>query len=376
MARDLLLRRGMLTSDPRFRPPFCPEPACPHHHDPTGWSWHRDGSFLRRSRPRRIQRFRCNACGRRFSSQSFDTTYWLKRPDLQPRIFELLVVCCGLRQAARLLGVAPSTVQRQAERLGRHCLLFQRRHGPVSSPTEPLVLDGFVTFELGQYWPFEQNLLVGNGSEFLYAFTESELRRSGRMTKRQKRRRAELEARHGKPDPRSTVDAVEALIRLVAPTPCSLVVFSDEHRAYPRAFARMDGYHIDLRTVSSRRCRAVRNPLFPVNLLDLLIRHCSANHKRETIAFSKRRQASLERLAVFQVWRNFMKRRSERTRDSPTPAQVLGLAREPLDVRRVLRRRLFPSRFHLPEPLGRYYRRDVVTRALPRCRRHRLRFAA
>jgi hypothetical protein len=36
-----------------------------------------------------------------------------------------------------------------------------------------------------------------------------------------------------------------------------------------------------------------QNPLFPVNLADLLLRHSSANHKRETIAFSKRRQGAM-----------------------------------------------------------------------------------
>jgi hypothetical protein len=46
------------------------------------------------------------------------------------------------------------------------------------------------------------------------------------------------------------------------------------------------------RTISSRALRDTRNPLFAINLLDLLIRHSGANHKRETIAFSKRRQSA------------------------------------------------------------------------------------
>ena len=44
--------------------------------------------------------------------------------------------------------------------------------------------------------------------------------------------------------------------------------------------------------------RTPQNPLFPVNLSDLLIRHTGGNHKRETIAFSKRRQGALYRIAV------------------------------------------------------------------------------
>jgi hypothetical protein len=43
-----------------------------------------------------------------------------------------------------------------------------------------------------------------------------------------------------------------------------------------------------------------------------LIRHCQSGHKRETIAFAKRRAASAERLAIFVVWRNYMKGRREK----------------------------------------------------------------
>ena len=75
---------------------------------------------------------------------------------------------------------------------------------------------------------------------------------------------------------------------------------------------------------SSKERRDVGNPLFPINLADLLIRHSSANHKRETIAWSKRRQASAERLAVFLVWRNYMKGRRGKEGGGPPPGAARG----------------------------------------------------
>jgi hypothetical protein len=114
--------------------------------------------------------------------------------------------------------------------------------------------------------------------------------------------------------------------------------------------------------------------LFPVNLLDLLLRHGSANHKRETIAFSKRRQGAIERAALLILWRNFIKPFSER-RGGPTPAMRLGLAPRPLALEEVLARRLFPGRIALPPRWQRYYRRDIRTRRIPRCTTHRLRLA-
>lgn len=365
----------MLTSDASFTPPFCPNPGCRHHRDPSGWRYARHGTFVRQARPRVIRRFRCLHCTRCFSTQTFDTTYFLKRPELQQPLMDSLTACSALRQAARVLQCHVSTLQRQAARLGRHCLLFEWSRRPAAPPAEPVVLDGFVTFEYSQYWPFEINSLVGERSHFVYGFTDSELRRSGRMTAAQKRKRACLEELHGKPAPHATRDAVKALLLLAAPEAAALCVLSDEHAAYPQAMRRLP-HRFDHRTVSSRRCRTRNNLLFAVDLLDLLIRHGSANHKRETIAFSKRRQGALERMAVLQAWRNRMKRVSERKPGSPTPAMKLGLETRPLRPQDILRRRLFPSLVPLPQPLARYYWRDVETRQLPSATRHALRYAA
>ena len=68
-----------------------------------------------------------------------------------------------------------------------------------------------MSFEFSQFWPFEMNVLVGADSFFTYGFTDSELRRSGRMTAAQKAKRARLEKAHGKPGPHATRKAVEAL---------------------------------------------------------------------------------------------------------------------------------------------------------------------
>ena len=121
--------------------------------------------------------------------------------------------------------------------------------------------------------------------------------------------------------------------------------------------------------------RTPQNPLFPVNLLDLLIRHSSANHKRETIAFSKRRQSAAERLFVLVVWRNYLKSFSERKRDA-TPAQRLGITGRRLTVDEVLAARLFPGRIGIPDRWGAYYWRLTPTRRIPNGRRHALRYAA
>jgi len=311
-----------------------------------------------------VPRFRCSHCRRTFSRQTFQTTYWLRRSELLATIFERLQAGSGLRQIARSLGCSPTTVMTHAARLGRHCLLYLMAHRPQGSPQEPLVLDGFESFAFSQYYPLHLNLAVGAESHFVYAFTLSELRRKGRMTPGQKLRRQVEELRYGRPDPRAIELGMRALVEMLVPRGQAAVLRSDEHRAYPRAFRALVDRHLHHEVTSSKAARTVRNPLFPVNRQDLMLRHCGANHRRETIAFSKLHASVLERMAMQAVWMSFMKAFSEKHRDA-TPAMRLGLRPDRLGHRELLAGRLFPTRVSLPALWHHYYERRVLTRRLP-----------
>jgi transposase-like protein len=359
----------------RFTPSFCPNPRCDSRTNPTTWRFQRKGFYPRRRPPHRVQRYRCSHCRRCFSSQTFSTTYWLKRPDLLEPVFHRLIACSALRQIAREHQVSHSTIRTLSDRLGRHCLLFHEQLRPRTCPTEPLVLDGFRSFEHSQYWPLDLNLVVGP-SLFVYGFNDVELRRSGTMRPAQRLKRDLLERRFGRPDPEATRKRVEELLRRVIPSGGMVELRSDEHPAYPRAIGRLRDHRTILHDrTSAKEARTPRNPLFPVNLSDLLIRHSSANHKRETIAFSKRRQSALYRLAVWAVWRNYVKGRSENRKLGP-PAMALGLIGRALSVKAILARRLFPERvFPRSAWLWACYFGRIPTRAIERCARHRARYA-
>ena len=363
----------MATLRSPFRPPFCPHPQCDSRTSSRPWRFKKKGFFERNQKPHRIQRYLCSQCGRNFSSQTFSTSYWLRRGDLLESIFHRLVSCSGLRQIARETGVAHTTVQLLSERLGRHCLLFHEQRRPRQAPSEPLVLDGFRTFEHSQYWPMDLNLLIGT-SHFVYGFSDAELRRSGTMRPAQRLKRSGLEKQFGRPDPNSTQRSIEELLRRVIPVGGAALIRSDEHPTYPRAMKRLVNRTFRHEATSSRAARTTQNPLFPVNLADLLLRHSGANHKRETIAFSKRRQAILYRAAIWVVWRNYIKDRSENRRVG-TPAQAIGLIRRAMTVGEILAKRHFPCRSKISGWLAECYFGRIRTRAIGNCVRHEARLA-
>jgi len=277
----------------------------------------------------------------------------------------------GNRQVARVLSCSKSTVAHQVARLGRHCLLVQSNELSKISRLNEIAIDGFESFEWSQYFPFHHNVAVDVDSGYFLYHTDSPLRRKGRMTTTQKKRRMVLEARLGTAHPRAVETGVAALlVPLLARTG---TIRSDDHQAYPRAIRSL-GKKVTHQITSSKQRRGERNPLWEINVLDLMIRHSTAAHKRETIAWAKRRQASIEKLSIFQVWRNYIKRRREKG-DRVTSAMLLGLASRPWRVRDLLARRLFYEKTALPEPWGDYYNRRVRTTALTVNRTHRLKYA-
>ncbi len=367
---------------PEFIPPCCPNPRCPHHHQSRHWRWRRIGSFRRKSDRERVARFRCARCGRSFSAQTFSTTYWLRRRDLLVEIARLSVSCASLRQIARHLAIAHTTVARHLARLGRHAMLFHRAQLQGKPLSEPIAFDGFETFEFSQFFPNHFHLAAGTRSWVLYHFTDSPLRRKGRMTPEQRCRRELIEHRFGRPDPKAVErDVAELLTTVLSHHDLTrqLDLHSDEHPAYPRAIGRVlerspAPLPITHHTTPSSAPRTIHNPLFAVNLADLLIRHTGANHKRETIAFSRRRQAAAERLAVHLVWRNYIKPRREK-KPPATAAMAAKLADEPLSWARILAHRLFPSKIPLPPRWAQYYHRLVRTAVYPLQDQHRCRYA-
>jgi len=193
------------------------------------------------------------------------------------------------------------------------------------------------------------------------------------MTPYQKKHRKVIEEKVGKPDPQAIRKDMGELLRVSLARAKQARILSDEHRSYPPAIRTL---HCPVRheVTSSRKPRTPQNPLFVVNELDLLIRHSQANHKRETIAFSHRRQGSAERLAILQVWRNYMKWRREK-KPGVTAAMLKGLCSERLELSQILQKRLFPGRIRLPPRWKLYYQRAIATREIPHNRRHRLRYA-
>ena len=316
----------------------------------------------------------CKSCERSFSTQTFSVTYWLKNPELIKDVFMKTVGGMANRQIARDLNLNPGTIDDILSRIARHCYLFHTRNMETATPPRKIAIDGFVTFENSQYFPFHHHHSVEIDTDFFVYFTESEVRRSGKMTDKQKTKRQYLESLFGKPNPQAVRKDMAHLLEVTLKNQLYAVVHSDAHQSYPRAI-RQCGCEISHVVTPGKEHRDRNNPLWPINLLDLLIRHSSANHRRETIAWSKRRQSSADRLVIFLVWRNYVKVRREKKPKGPTPAMDRGMMDHRLTVDEIFNKRIFRAHVELPERWSEYYDRKIVTRSLGPNTTHRLSYA-
>ena len=142
-------------------PPHCPSPSCKYHNDlQSEWRFKRMGYFYRKAQPTRIRRFRCLHCGVTFSSQTFSTTYWLKKPHIISQLLTKVTGGMCNSQIASDLAVSPATVDRQIYRLGRHCLLFHKQMMKAKPLFEKVNIDSIVTFEYSQYHPYHLHLAL------------------------------------------------------------------------------------------------------------------------------------------------------------------------------------------------------------------------
>jgi hypothetical protein len=363
------------TAPSEFRPPFCPRPECADHRltPPARYRYVRNGYYRRKCDRRRIQRYRCKRCGGGFSQQTFSVTYCMKRPDLLPVVANWLASGASLRRIARCHGgqhperaCHPSSIPRIARRIGSQCLLvLEDCHRQLAAVDEPMVFDHFESFVGMQENALAVATPVGKKSWYVYGLEPAWHRQATAGSRRCPR----VGSSPGE-IARSVRRMLDALLEKL-PANARLELISDDHGEYPRTIARHpERGRIRLSTYANPRERRRGRPreaaarardaaLFPTDLLHMLQRNWLAEHRRETIAFGRRGEALLERLAIHAVGRNLVQRISERRNDPTTPAMRLELTERPWLWREVLGERRFPTRIRLRESAGIVFRREM-----------------
>ena len=309
-----------------FQPPRCPNRRCPRHASPTTDFFLRRGSYHPRCRPHPVPRFQCRTCRRGFSRQTFRADYRDHRPDLNPKLFLSIASGVGLRQTARNLGLSLRCTELKFRKLARHLRrLNLNLRGPLPQGAT-LQFDELETYEGRRNTrPLSVPVLIERGSRFLIWAESAPLRPHGRMSQARRKAMEDDQRRFGPRRDGSRRAALRTLERGRALTAHLQFVTlqTDEKATYPRLFDQVFGIHRVLhRTTSGELARGCWNPLFAINHTEAMLRDLAGRLRRESWLVSKRRRYLDLGLQLHMAYRNYVRRRFNKDRQSA--AEVLG----------------------------------------------------
>src|SRR6056297_3275970 len=120
-------------------PPFCPNSDCRNHTSlPFTKRWYHIAGRYETKVSGTVVRFKCLACGKTFSEQTFRLDYCVKRKLSYQQIFEHLTNCGGIRATARILGVNHPAITNRIGRIARQAMALQAELLSAFTPHEHL----------------------------------------------------------------------------------------------------------------------------------------------------------------------------------------------------------------------------------------------
>jgi hypothetical protein len=360
--------------------PFCPNPLCELHLHAPNSTWFSPAGHHDTRAFGSVPRFRCLICGHSFSTQTFSLDYYAKKVVDYPDLLTRHSGSMSLRGIGRAIGSNCTTVQNRIDRLARQALALHAQLRPLARRREDICIDGFISFDVSQFFPSEITISITAGSRFVLDLSHATRRRSGSMTAAQKARVVELY-------PRVAVErgAVERTFRDVLSSITTersagpgepLVLITDEKKEYVQALRRSavwkqqdEEHRVGHIRVSSKLPRTFTNPLFASNYIDREIRKDQANHHRESTCFNRSVANGMSRLALYIVGHNYQKRYLIKApvADKRVHAEAAGIDRRLIDqsLTAMFGMRTFLTRTRLPATLERIWRKEFSTPLRP-----------
>src|SRR5262245_16267607 len=166
-----------------FQPPRCPHRSCSQHHDPAPGFFRSHGHYQPLCRPHPVPRFRCTACNRTFSRQTFRMDYRDHRPDLNARLFQSLASGVGLRQTSRNLRLSVRCTELKFRKIARHLRRLNLNLRTSLAAGAQLQLDELETYEGKRNTrPLSVPVMIEAETRYIIWAESATIRPRGKMT--------------------------------------------------------------------------------------------------------------------------------------------------------------------------------------------------
>ena len=309
----------------QFTPPCCPNAACEKHRAPTPGFCIRRGHYWPACRPQPVQRYLCKTCEHSFSRQTFRHDFGDQRPECNAQFWTLLVSGIGLRQLGRVLGLNIRSVQEKKRKMARTCALLHSNLSPSLPPGRTYLLDEEETFEGASIRPLTMPVLIEKDTWFVVSTAVGKIRRLAQQGSA-RRVRQDLDERDAPRPDESRKCVAQVLAELARRVPTGAIPLRTDQKASYGVVAReVFGDRLEHETTAGTRIRSTHNPLFAINTTMAMTRDNLGRLRRRSWLVTKVGGQLQNHLALFTVYRNYVRRRFNRDKENETPAQILKL---------------------------------------------------
>lgn len=204
----------------------CPNSQCQFHLKKDQLA--KDGSYYRKSDSRKIQRFKCKACSKRFSNASFSLAKNQNKRRANEPLRKLLCSGVSMRRAAMILNIHRTTVRRKVLHLSikaqdNHSKKLQRL-----KKVQHMQFDDLITSEHTKLKPLSVSIAVNADNRMILGTAVSQIPAFGHLAKLSVQKYGRRKSFHKE----GLVQLFTTFKEKVAP---GCLVQTDEHKLYPDA---------------------------------------------------------------------------------------------------------------------------------------------
>ena len=263
------------------------------------------GRFHRVEDAQSIQRYRCKACGKGFSSATFTPTYRQKRRRLNRLIEADIASCAAQRRIAIKLGCARNTVARKIAFLAERARTKTETWLTSQAPFTDLQWDELITLEHTRLKPLSVVVMVCQQHRCILGFRVAKIPASGLIAQRSREKYGPRRNLSGY----ARRDLLKALAPHIAP---QATVTCDEH---PRYREELEAALSDVNVIQHRSVRGSLtgqgelkrtgwDPLFTINHTLAMLRDNIKRLTRRTWCTTKQQSALEDVIAIYVHFHN------------------------------------------------------------------------
>ncbi|MDA8791802.1 hypothetical protein N9N67_01080 [Bacteriovoracaceae bacterium] len=226
----------------------------------------KDGFYFRKNDSRRIQRYKCRDCGKRFSKSTGELEYKQKKRRINNILFKNLASGMSIRRCALNLNIHQITVKRKLIYLAKKARLHHAEYLEKIRGLKKVQFDDLITIEHTKLKPLTVSCAVDSESRMILGAQVASIPAFGKIAKISRNKYGRRENNH-------KIALEDLFNQIKSSLDPQVEIKSDKHKLYPQVVKKYLPEAKHRRYKGGRGCvtgqgelkRKIRDPLFSIN---------------------------------------------------------------------------------------------------------------